>query len=91
MAKKKINEATIKKVIAAHEDGLPMRKIAKEHKVSLSSVHRIVKEKGLQKGQPKPSKKIRKTERKKRIEELENRIAELESKILDLETKRRSC
>jgi transposase len=89
MAKKKINEATIKKVVAAHEAGSPMRKIAKENKISLSSVHRIVKENGPQKGWPKAPKKIGKTERKKRIEKLEARIAELESKILDLEAKKR--
>ena len=51
---------------------------------------RIIKEKDLQKGQPKPSKKMSKAERKKRIKGLENKISELESKILDLEAKRRS-
>ena len=89
MAKKKINESTMKKVVAAHEDGLPMRKIAKEYKISLSSVHRIVKERSTQKTQTKPAKKMTKAERKKRIEALEKRISELESKILDIETKRR--
>ena len=84
MAKKKIDEITKQKVIEAHSNGLPMRKIAKECGVSLSSVSRIVKEGGSQKGQEK------KTERQKRIEELEKRIAELEKKILDLKSKKRS-
>ena len=85
MAIKKINETIRQKVIEAHTSGLPLRKIAKEYEVSLSSVHRIVKEKGTQKVQKKITKKMSKTERLRRIEKLEKRIAELEKKILDLD------
>ncbi|HUU41349.1 MAG TPA: helix-turn-helix domain-containing protein [Desulfatiglandales bacterium] len=91
MAKKKIDESIRQKVITAHEDGMPMRKIAKEYKVSLSSVHRIVQEKGPEKVKTKSHHKMSKAERQKRIKALEQRISEVESKILDLEAKRRSC
>ena len=89
MARKRINESIRKKVLAAYADGLPMRKIAKEHGVSLSSVSRIVKEQG-----PKGAKKAKATkmsdaERKKKIAELEKKIAELEKKILEIEAKYR--
>jgi transposase len=89
MARKKINESTRQKVIEAHASGLPMRKIAKEHGVSLSSVSRIVKEKGLEKAQKERTKKMDEAERKKRIAELEKKIAELEKKILEIEAKYR--
>jgi len=87
MARKRINESIRKKVLAAHASGLPMRKIAKEQGVSLSSVSRIVKEQG-----PRVAKKAKATrmsdaERKKKIAELEKKIAELEKKILDIEAK----
>jgi DNA-binding Lrp family transcriptional regulator len=85
MAKKQIDETIRKKVMEAHASGAPMRKVAKECGVSVSSVHRIVKEKGTQKVQKKTTKKMSKTERLKRIEKLEKRIAELEKKILDLD------
>lgn len=88
MARKKINETTKQKVIKAHASGQSMRKIAKEFGVGLSSVHRIVKEKDLQKGQKKITKKKGNIERKKRIEELEKRIAELENKIFALDSKK---
>jgi len=89
MARKKINETIKQNVLEAHKSGLPMRKIAKECNVSLSSVHRIVKEKALQKPRGVPAKKMSKAERLKRIAELETRIAELENKILDLEARKR--
>jgi transposase len=89
MARKKINESTMQKVIEAHASGLPMRKIAKEYGVSLSSVSRIVKEKGLEKAQKGRTKKMDEAERKKRIAELEKKIAELEKKILEIEAKYR--
>lgn len=87
MARKKIDESIRKKVLGAHARGLPMRKIAKEHKVSLSSVSRIVKEQG-----PRVAKKVKGTkmsdaERRKKIAELEKKIAELEKKILEIEAK----
>jgi len=85
MARKKIDEKTRQGVIKAHASGLPMRKIAKEYGVGLSSVHRIVKEKGPQKLQRKITKTMGKTEKLKRIQEIERRIAELEKKILDIE------
>jgi transposase len=88
MAKKIINETTKQKVIKAHASGQSMRKIAKEFGIGLASVHRIVKEKDLQKGQKKITEKKDKIERQKRIEELEKRIAELENKIFDLESKK---
>ena len=88
MARKTINETTKQKVIKAHASGQSMRKIAKEFGVGLSSVHRIVKEKDLQKGQKKITKKKDNIERKKRIEELEKRIAELENKIFALDSKK---
>jgi polyhydroxyalkanoate synthesis regulator phasin len=90
MARKKIDPTIRKKVMEAHSRGLPMRKIAKEFGVGLSSVHRIVKEKGPEKVQEKITKKMSKAERLKRIQEIERRIAELENKILDLEAKKGS-
>ena len=89
MARKKINETTRQKVIKAHANGQSMRKIAKEFGVGLASVHRIVKEKELQKGQKKGAKKKVNIERQKRIQALEKRIAELEKKITNLEFKKR--
>ena len=71
MARKKINETTRQKVIKAHANGQSMRKIANEFGVGLASVHRIVKEKGLQKGQQKGAKKEVNIERQKRIQALE--------------------
>lgn len=85
MAIKKINETIRQKILEAHTSGLPMRKIARECGVSVSSVHRIVIESGTQKVQKKITKKMSKTEKLKRIEKLEKRIAELEKKILDIE------
>jgi polyhydroxyalkanoate synthesis regulator phasin len=90
MVKKKIDEAIRQKVVEAHESGLPMRKIAEECGISLSSTHRIVREKGPQKVGEEMIKKEGKTERQKRIEELERRIVELEKKILDLEARKSS-
>ncbi len=84
MARKKIDEKIRQRVIEAQASGLPMRKIAKEFGVGLSSVHRIIKEKGPEKVQ----KKMSKAERLKKIEAIERRIAELEKKILDLESKK---
>lgn len=89
MARKKINETTRQKVIKAHANGQSMRKIAKEFGVGLASVHRIVKEKELQKGQKKGAKKKVNIERQKRIQALEDRIAELEKKITKLGVKKR--
>lgn len=88
MPRKKIDEAIRRKVLEAHASGLPMRTIAKEHGVSLSSVSRIVKEEGLPKAQQEAAADREKMERKKRIEELENKIAELERKIRTLETRK---
>ena len=85
MVRKKISETTRQKVIKAHADGQSMRKIAKEFGVGLASVHRIVKEKELQKGQ----KKEVNIERQKRIQALEKRIVELEKKITNLGVKKR--
>jgi transposase len=87
MPGKKIDEALRKKIVEAHGKGLSMRTIAKEFGVGLSSVSRIVKEKGLQKGQEKGTPGKRKTERQRRIEALEKRIKELEAKILRLDAK----
>ena len=89
MARKKINETTRQKVIKAHASGQSMRKIANEFSVGLASVHRIVKEKGLQKGQKKGVKKEVNIERQKRIQVLETRIAELEKKIANLGSKKK--
>jgi len=89
MARKKINETTRQKVIKAHTNGQSMRKIAKEFGVGLASVHRIVKEKELQKGQKKGATKEVNIERQKRIQALEKRIAELEKKIINLGAKKR--
>jgi len=89
MARKKINETTRQKVIKAHANGQSMRKIAKEFGVGLASVHRIVKEKELQKSQKGGAKKEVNIERQKRIQALEKRIAELEKKITNLGVKKR--
>lgn len=90
MARKKIDETIKQRVIEAYSSGQPMRKIAKEFGVGLSSVHRIVKEEGTQEVPKEITEKKAKTERQKRIESLERKIAELESKILDLEAKKKS-
>jgi DNA-binding transcriptional MerR regulator len=89
MARKRIDESIREKVLAAHAGGLPMRKIAMEQGVSLSSVSRIVKEQGGQGAKKAKAKKMSGAERKKKIAELEKKIAELEKKILDIETKYR--
>jgi len=93
MARKKIDEKIRQNVIKAHVSGQPMRKIATEFGVGLSTVHRIVKEKGPKKVQKKTTKKTKKmsrAERLKRIGALERKIAELEEKILDIEAKKGS-
>jgi len=89
MAQKKINETTRQNVIKAHENGQSMRKIAKEFSIGLASVHRIIKEKDLPKGQKGGAKKKVNLERQKKIQALEKRIAELENKITNLEFKKR--
>lgn len=89
MAQKKINETIRQKVIEAEASGLPMRKIAKEYGVSLSSVSRIVKEEGAPKAQQGVIAEKDRAERKKRIVELEKRIAELEKKIFEIEASKR--
>jgi len=89
MPGKKIDEALRKKIVKAYGKGLSMRAIAKEFGVGLASVSRIVKEKGLQKGQEKVVPGKAKTERQRRIEALEKRINELEAKILRLSAENR--
>lgn len=89
MARKKINETTRQKVIKAHKSGQSMRKIAKEFGVGLASVHRIVKEKELQRAPKKAATKAVNTERQKRIQALEKRISELEKKIANLGSKKK--
>ena len=87
MARKKIDETTIQKVIKAHANRVPRKKIAEKFGISLSSVNRIVKKKSLQHSQEKGMDTRRKTERQKRIEDLERRILKLEKKILELRPK----
>jgi DNA-binding transcriptional MerR regulator len=89
MPRKRIDESIREKVLAAYAGGLPMRKIAKEEGVSLSSVSRIVKDQGRQVVKKVKATKIRNHERKKKIAELEKKIAELEKKIFDIEAKYR--
>ena len=89
MARTKIDEPIRQKVIEAHASGLPMRKIAKEYGVSLSSVSRIVKEQGAPKAQQEAIVEKDRAGRKKRIEELEKRIAELEKNISEIEARKR--
>ena len=89
MARRKINEDIRQKVIKAHKSGKSMRTIAKEFGVGLASVHRIVKEKALQKGPKKSATKKVDAERQKRIQVIEKRIAELEEKIAILESKKK--
>ena len=89
MARKKIDEPIRQKVTNAHARGLPMRKIAKEYGVSLSSVSRIVKEEGAPVAVQKPRLDKEREEKKKRIAQIEKRIAELEQKIHELEAKKR--
>ena len=89
MARTKIDEPIRQKVIEAQASGLPMRKIAKEYGVSLSSVSRIVKEQGAPKAQQEAIVEKDRAGRKKRIEELEKRIAELEKNISEIETRKR--
>lgn len=87
MARKKIDESIRKKVLDAHASGLPMRKIAKEQGVSLSSVSRIVKEQGGRGGKKAKGATMSDAEKRKKIAELEKKIAELEKKISDIEAK----
>ena len=87
MARKKIDASIREKVLEAHARGLPMRKIAKEHRVSLSSVSRIVKEQGPQVAKKTKETRMSDAEKRKKIAELEKKIAELEKKILDIEAK----
>lgn len=89
MAKKRIGESIREKVLEAHARGLPMRKIAQEHGVSLSSVSRIVKEQGPQVAKKAKGTRMSDAEKRKKIAELERKIAELERKILDIEAKYR--
>jgi len=89
MARKKIDEAIRQKVTNAHASGLPMRKIAQEYGVSLSSVSRIVKEEGVPSAAQEPLLDKEREDRKKRIEQIEKRIAELEQKILKLESRKK--
>ena len=89
MARRKIDETTRQKVIKAHKSGKSMRTIAKEFDVGLASVHRIVKDKELQKSPKKAAAKKVDTERQKRIQALEERIAELEKKIAKIGSKKR--
>ena len=90
MAGKKIEEATRQKVKEAYARGLSMRKIAKECGIGSSSVDRIVKENGPQKGQKEETEKKDKIQRQRRIEELERRVEDLEKKILDLRARKKS-
>jgi DNA-binding transcriptional MerR regulator len=87
MARKKIDESIRKKVLADHAAGLPMRKIAKDQGVSLSSVSRIVKEQGEPGGKKTKGAPMSDAEKRKKIAELEKKIAELEKKIADIEAK----
>jgi DNA-binding transcriptional MerR regulator len=89
MARKKIDETIRQKVLKAQASGLPMRKIAKEYGVSLSSVSRIVKEEGVPKAQQETKAEKDRAAKKKRIQELEKRIAELEKKIFEIEARKR--
>ncbi len=82
MARQRIDEKTRKKIIDSHAKGIPMRKIAKQFKVSLSSVSRVVKEEKLKKGEVSGARE--KFDKKKRVEILEKRISELEKKINEL-------
>ncbi|HBF43814.1 MAG TPA: hypothetical protein DDW42_09370 [Desulfobacteraceae bacterium] len=86
MLRKKIDRSIREKVVEAHASGLPMRKIAMEFGVSLSSVSRIVNEKG----QRDKITNKEKTERQKKILQLERKVAELEKKIFEAASKKRS-
>jgi len=88
MVKKRIDDAVKKKVCKAHASGIPMRKIASEYGISLSSVSRVVSEGSSKKGKT-GGKKAPESDRQKRIEELERKIAELEKRVLEFEAKRK--
>ena len=90
MAGIRIDEETRQKVREAYASGLSMREIAEQFGIGSSSVDRIVKEKGTQKGQEVRTKRRPETGREQRIAELERRINELEKKILELRAKKRS-
>lgn len=89
MARKKIDEAIRQKVTKAHERGLPMRQIASQYGVSLSSVSRIVREAGGPGAVKGAQLDKDREERQKRIAQIEKRIVELEQKIRDLESKKK--
>jgi IS30 family transposase len=90
MARKIIDENVKKKISEAHANGEPMRKIAKEFGVSVSSVHRIVKGETAETSRKTVVKTSAKEERKKRIKELEKKISRLEKKILEIENSKKS-
>ena len=89
MARKTIDESVKKKILEAHANGDPMRKIAREFGVSLSSVHRIAKGETVKTGRKTVIKTSDKEKRKKRIAELEKKIAVLEKKIREIEDSKR--
>lgn len=90
MARKTIDESVKKKISESHAKGDPMRKIAREFGVSLSSVHRIVTGETTKTTKSKISKPRDKEERKKKIAELEKKIGELEKKIQEIEERKRT-
>jgi len=89
MARKTIDESVKKQISESHAKGNPMRKIAREFGISLSSVHRIVTGETAKTPKSKVSKSRDKEERKKKIAELEKKIAALEKKIQEIEESKR--
>ena len=87
MAGKRIDETTKLKVIRDHTNRVSRKKIEERFGISLSSVNRIVKEKGLQDSQENTIQTNGKTEKQKRIDNFEKRVAQLEKKILEVEVK----
>ena len=90
MARKIIDKNVKKKISEAHANGESMRKIAGKFGVSVSSVHRIVKDETAETSPKTVIKTSYKEERKKRIEKLEKKILRLEKKIQEIEDSKRS-
>ncbi|MCF8061108.1 MAG: helix-turn-helix domain-containing protein [Deltaproteobacteria bacterium] len=89
MARKRISDATRRKVVEDCEAGLSKKKVAEKHGISVTSVTRIVKEQGGGSPAPEPARKEPDTpDVQKKLSDVERRIRDLEEKILYLEARK---
>jgi transposase len=88
MTRRKITEEVKQKVVAAQANGLSRKKIAEQYGISVSSVGRILKEKGTEKpAKPAPGKAPEKPAEPKSTPEMDQKLAEIERRIAQLEKK----